>query len=120
MDAQRYVEVFSEERGYRLGDLSKYREVADEAAFDISECGYTNIRFEPGDGTRYDITITRRDWDAYLVIALPEFRTSYYLPSLGGLAPEYVTEKWGLRGNSAVVFALLMQCISEARSEVNA
>jgi hypothetical protein len=117
MDAIRFHDVFTA-RGYRLGALEPYREMAANAAFDLSDVGYTNIRFEPGDGTRYDITLVHRDSDGHIVIALPEFRTSYYLPSLGGLTPDYVTEKWGLRGGSAAVFALLMQCISEARTEV--
>lgn len=121
MDAQTLHDKYKE-RGYPLGHkgLDHYRETAAEAAFDLAECGYTNIRFEPGDGTRYDITIARRDVDAYVVIALPEFRTSYAVPSLGFLATDYVTEKWGLRGSSAAVFSLLMQCISDQRSEVNA
>lgn len=120
MNAQQFYDYFSQGRQYSVGKcgLDHYREVAAEAAYDLSECGYTHIRFEPGDFTRYDITITHRESDNNFIIALPEFGTAYLLPSFGGLVPEYVTEKWKLRGGSAAVFALLMQCIDEARQEV--
>ena len=52
----------------------------------------TYVDYQPGNGTRYDTYLTPID-DIHVVVALPEFNTSFILNTAASVSWGYITEK---------------------------
>jgi hypothetical protein len=77
------------------------------------------LQYEPGNATRYAIWIVKgfghQGPDDYYLVALPEWRTCYYLQLKESmLHPAYLEEKLGVTGGDAKVLTELLTAVGEA------